>query len=66
MDRLINLVWMARLWHDRTAQDLIEYALMSGLIATAVVALSPQLAASISTQFSLVATPLSAAANQGS
>ena len=66
MDRLINHVWKLRIWHDTKAQDLIEYALMSGLIATAVVALSPQLAASISTQFSRVAVPLSSAASQGS
>ena len=66
MDRLINLIWMARIWHDRLAQDMIEYALMSGLIATGVVALSPQLAASISAQFSRVASPLSTAALQGS
>ena len=66
MDRLIILFWKARIWQDTKAQDLIEYALMSGLIAMAVVALSPQLAASISAQFSKVATPLAAAANQGS
>ena len=66
MDRLINLVWTARIWQETKGQDLIEYALMSGLIATAVVALSPQLAASISAQFSRVAVPLSAAALQGS
>ena len=66
MDRLINLVWTARIWQETKGQDLIEYALMSGLIAAAVVALSPQLAASISTQFSRVAVPLSSAALQGS
>jgi Flp pilus assembly pilin Flp len=66
MDRFSNLVWQFRIWHDTGAQDLIEYALMSGLIATAVVALSPQLAASLSAQFSRVATPLATAANQGS
>ena len=66
MDQVINLVWKLRIWQDTKAQDLIEYALMSGLIATAVVALSPQLATSISQQFSRVATPLSQAAAQGS
>ena len=66
MDRLINVVWKLRIWRDIRAQDLIEYALMSGLIATAVVALSPQLAASISAQFSRVAVPLASAASQGS
>ena len=66
MDRIINLVWKLRIWQDTRAQDLIEYALMSGLIATAVVAFSPNLAASISAQFSRVATPLSSAASQGS
>lgn len=66
MDRLMNLIWTIRIWQDRSGQDLIEYALMSGLIATGVIALSPQLAASISTQFSKIATPLSQAATQGS
>ncbi len=66
MNRLINLVWKARIWHDTEAQDLIEYALMSGLIAAATVAFSPGLAASLSTQFSRVASPLSTAAIQGS
>ena len=66
MNRVINLVWKARIWQDTRAQDIIEYALMSGLIATAVVALSPSLAASISAQFSRVASPLSTAASQGS
>jgi Flp pilus assembly pilin Flp len=69
--RLIQLgwrfyIWKETFWCDRRGQDLIEYALMSGLIATGVIALSPQLASSISTQFSRVATPLSSAAQQGS
>ena len=55
-----------RLRSDIQGQDMIEYALMSGLIATAVVALSPQLANSISAQFSRVASPLSTASAQGS
>ena len=66
MDRINTIVWKLRIWQDTRAQDLIEYALMSGLIATAVVALSPQLAASISASFSRVASPLSTAALQGS
>ena len=66
MDRYIYLIWKLKIWQDTGAQDLIEYALMSGLIATAVVALSPQLAASISAQFSRVAVPLASAASQGS
>jgi len=66
MERLTNLIWTIRIWHDQSGQDLIEYALMSGLLATGVVALSPQLAASISMQFSKVAGPLSQAATQGS
>jgi len=66
MERLINLIWTIRIWQDEAGQDLIEYALMSGLIATGVIALSPQLANSISTQFSRIALPLSQAASQGS
>ncbi len=66
MQRLVDLTWKAKIWHDSLGQDLIEYALMSGLIGTAVVALSPQLAAAITSQFSRVASPLSTAALQGS
>ena len=66
MNRLTNVVWKLRIWQDNRAQDLVEYALMSGLIATAVVAFSPQLASSITAQFSRVASPLSTAALQGS
>ena len=66
MDQMINLTWKMRIWQETLGQDLIEYALMSGLIATAAVALSPQLAAAISQQFSRVAVPLSQAAAQGS
>jgi Flp pilus assembly pilin Flp len=66
MQPIFNLIWTLKIRHDTSGQDLIEYALMSGLIATAVIALSPQLAASISTQFSKVALPLSSAASQGS
>jgi Flp pilus assembly pilin Flp len=55
-----------RIWQETSGQDLIEYALMSGLIATCVVALSPQLASSISAEFSRISTPLASAALQGS
>jgi Flp pilus assembly pilin Flp len=66
MQPLLNFIWTLKIRRDTSGQDLIEYALMSGLIATAVIALSPQLAASISTEFSRVSGPLSTAASQGS
>lgn len=37
------------LWRDRRGQDLIEYALISALVAVAVGAIMPGAAASIST-----------------
>lgn len=64
--RMVDLLWKVRLWHELQGQDLIEYALMTGLVATGLIAMSPQLAASISTQFSKVAVPLSQASTQGS
>jgi len=41
-----------RFWKDRRGGDLIEYALMAGLVALAAGAIIPGFAASISTIFS--------------
>jgi Flp pilus assembly pilin Flp len=53
-------------WKDKRGQDLIEYALMAGFVAVAAGAIMPNIASSISTIFSLVASVMTGAASQGS
>ncbi len=48
-------------WGQRSGQDLIEYALMAGFVATTAGALMPAVASSISKIFSKVASVLSSA-----
>lgn len=56
-------VWQDKLCKDQRGQDLIEYALMAGFVAVAAGAIMPNVAVSISTIFSKVASVMSAAAN---
>ena len=51
-----------RLWQDTEGQDLVEYALMVGMVAVAAVAAMPALSTSISTVFSKVSSTLTSAA----
>lgn len=53
-----------RSWKDKRAQDLIEYALMAGFVAVAAGAIMPNVASSISTIFSAVASVMAGAASQ--
>ena len=53
-------------WKDTRGQDLIEYALMAGFVAVAAGAIMPNVASSISTVFSQIASMMSNAASQGS
>ncbi len=55
-----------RIWKDTKGQDLIEYALMAGFVAVAAGAIMPNVASSISTIFSAIASVMTNAANQGS
>ena len=48
---------------DTRGQDLIEYALMAGFVAVAAGAIMPNIATSISTIFSKIASVMTAAAN---
>jgi pilus assembly protein Flp/PilA len=66
MNKLKNLVWNLRIIKDTKGQDLIEYALMAGFVAVAAGAIMPNVATSISTIFSKVATTMSTAAEAGS
>lgn len=64
MNRIVNLVWKLRVWKDTRGQDLIEYALMAGFVAVAAGAIMPNVATSISTIFSKIASAMTAAAGQ--
>lgn len=48
--------FLVSLWRDHRGQDLIEYALISALVAVAIGAVVPSAAASISTIHSKIAT----------
>jgi len=53
---------MKRLWKEEEGQDLIEYALLVGLITLASVALFPKIGTAINTIFTTVNTCLSGGA----
>lgn len=59
-------IWADSLRTDRRAQDLVEYALMGGFVATTCGALMPQVSVSISRIFSQVASVMTNSKNQGS
>lgn len=61
-----NLILKLQIWKDTRGQDLIEYALMAGFVAVAAGAIMPNVATSISTIFSKIASVMAAASNQGS
>ena len=49
------------LWQDTQGQDLVEYALMVGLVAVAAVAVVPQMATQVNTIFNKVTSTLTSA-----
>jgi pilus assembly protein Flp/PilA len=66
MQKLIRLVWLARILKDVQGQDLIEYALMAGFVAVSAGAIMPGVAGSISTVFSLIGSVMTNASSNGS
>ncbi len=63
MQRLTDLVWLARIRADRAGQDLIEYTLMAGFVAVAAGAIMPGVTSSISKIFSKVSSVMANAAS---
>ena len=61
MRKLNNLVWRLEVWNETRGQDLIEYALMAGFVATAAAAITPQMMIGVSQMFSRVGSVLSRA-----
>lgn len=62
MKLIHRIISASRIWKDRRGQDLIEYALMAGFVAVAAGAIMPNVASSISTIFSSIASVMTAAA----
>jgi pilus assembly protein Flp/PilA len=63
---LDNLILKAQIWRDTKGQDLIEYALMAGLVAVIAGSIMPTITISISRIFSKVASVMTGASSQGS
>jgi len=55
---LLKLYVKARLWREDNGQDLIEYALVAGLIALAATAGMQSVAANINSAFSNIGTQI--------
>lgn len=53
-------VFFQRLWQDTEGQDLVEYALMVGMVAVAAVAAMPSLTSTLSTVFSKIGSTVTA------
>ena len=49
------------LWHETEGQDLVEYALMVGMVAVAAVAAMPSLTNTLSTVFSKIGSKVTVA-----
>ena len=64
MTRINSFILKMKIWKDTQGQDLIEYALMAGFVAVTAGASMPNVATSISTIFSKVASVMTAAASQ--
>jgi pilus assembly protein Flp/PilA len=47
-------VYWKKFWNDTQGQDLVEYALMSGMVAVAAVAAMPPLSATINSVFTKI------------
>ena len=53
-------IFCKRLWQDTEGQDLVEYALMVGMVAVAAVAAMPALTGTLSTVFSKIGSTVTA------
>jgi Flp pilus assembly pilin Flp len=63
MIRIVCALWRLRLWREERGQDLVEYALLAGLVAVASGLFIPQVSESMVTIFSRMASKLSQAAS---
>ena len=60
MKRLKDRILKSRIWTDTSGQDLVEYALVAGLVAVAAVAAMPALSGAINNVFTKIASIINA------
>lgn len=60
MNWLKNRVLKLKVWKDSSGQDLVEYALMAGMVAVAAVAAMPALSATVNNVFSKIGSIVTA------
>jgi Flp pilus assembly pilin Flp len=60
MATLLDTVLRLKIWKDNRGQELVEYALLAGFLVTISGAVSPTVAATVSTVFSRVVGALDA------
>jgi pilus assembly protein Flp/PilA len=58
MKALLNGIWKLRIWNETRGQDLVEYALLGGFVATAGAAVFPAMGSSITAVFGRVLATL--------
>lgn len=58
MFRILQRIPARRLWEEERGQDLVEYALLAGLVAVAAGLFAPSLAVSMGTVYSRLASKL--------
>ena len=56
MKRIQECVLKLKIWKDTGGQDLVEYALVAGLVAVAAVACMPGLSGAVNTVFTKIGT----------
>ena len=61
MNWLKNRVLKWKIWKDRTAQDLVEYALTAGMVAVAAVAAMPGLSNTVNNVFTKIGSVIESA-----
>ena len=61
--RILKVIWTLRIWKDTSGQDMLEYGLYAAAICTLYAAVSPDVAASVSSIFSKINSNMSSAAS---
>jgi len=57
---MIKRILKARFWQDCQGQDLVEYALMAGMVAVAAVAAMPALSTTVNNVFTKIGSIITA------
>jgi pilus assembly protein Flp/PilA len=65
MTALLNGIWKLRIWKETLGQDLTEYALVAGFVATAGAVVFPQLGGGVAAVFTRVLATLASFGGTG-